>query len=194
MPAYAELAPCDLWKRAEKVVTVDVRAPHEFVGPLGHIEGSRLQPMEFLGEFLRSFPAEKPVVFVCRSGRRSGVACERAVERGLRDVANLVGGMIAWNEAELPIAKQEPISLDGLIEGIVVWLAQVSGLDEEAARTRMDSHLSRAEIRFAAPEASRVERMLASLERELACDAPPPDLRVAFDSFRESLARLGELR
>lgn len=194
MSAYTELAPCDLWERAERVDTVDVRAPHEFVGPLGHIVGSRLLPMEFLGEFLRSFPAEAPVVFVCRSGRRSGVACERAVERGLRDVGNLVGGMIAWNEAKLPIVKSEPVSLDGLIEGVVVWLAQVFQLDEETARTRIDSHFSLAGNRHVAPEASRVERMLTSLEREMTCDAPPPDLRVTFDSFRDSLAHLEELR
>ena len=48
----------------------------------------------------------RPTYVVCRSGGRSGRACEFAAGQGL-DTINVVGGMLAWAEAGLPIERDD---------------------------------------------------------------------------------------
>ena len=80
---------------------VDVRGLDEFEGPLGHLGGSELLSTEQLCEAAPAL-GERPLLLVCRSGRRSGLACQQLIALGVSSVTNLKGGMIAWNEAELP--------------------------------------------------------------------------------------------
>jgi rhodanese-related sulfurtransferase len=42
---------------------------------------------------------------VCRSGGRSARAAEELARRGFRHLYNLRGGMLAWNEARLPVER-----------------------------------------------------------------------------------------
>lgn len=83
-------------------VIIDVRTPEEFNGELGHIAGARLFPLQTLTDSLSALSLYKDstVVLVCRSGRRSGVAAEMMVKAGFKDVHNLKGGMISWNQAQ----------------------------------------------------------------------------------------------
>ncbi|MFM1864594.1 MAG: hypothetical protein RL677_374 [Actinomycetota bacterium] len=48
-------------------------------------------------------PQDKPIIFICRSGNRSGQVTQQLESHGL-DVANMVGGMQAWEAAGLPMA------------------------------------------------------------------------------------------
>jgi rhodanese-related sulfurtransferase len=43
---------------------------------------------------------DKPIVIVCRSGRRSLDAARILARAGFRDARSLDGGMIAWRESE----------------------------------------------------------------------------------------------
>jgi sulfur dioxygenase len=45
----------------------------------------------------------RPVVTVCRSGARSAQAAVLLQKEGLRDVANLAGGMLRWRAEALPV-------------------------------------------------------------------------------------------
>ena len=83
---------------------VDVRSPMEYQFE-GHITGARLLPLPMLGQRLGELPADQPIVCVCRSGNRSQVACEILASAGFENVANLRGGMIAWQMAGLPINR-----------------------------------------------------------------------------------------
>jgi rhodanese-related sulfurtransferase len=47
-------------------------------------------------------PQDRPIVFVCRSGNRSQVACEQLAQLGFTNTINLVDGMIGWHRAGLP--------------------------------------------------------------------------------------------
>jgi len=90
-------------RRLHDFDVVDVREPDEFHGPLGHIAGARLVPF---GEFdVRDSVSgsDRPLLIACRSGRRSGILCDRLLEQGFSDAINLTGGMIAWNDAALPV-------------------------------------------------------------------------------------------
>jgi rhodanese-related sulfurtransferase len=51
---------------------------------------------------VEELPKDQPIVFVCRSGNRSQVACEQLSRLGYENVTNFEGGMIAWKRAGLP--------------------------------------------------------------------------------------------
>jgi rhodanese-related sulfurtransferase len=80
---------------------VDVRSPEEYKSD-GHIENSRLLPLQMLFQRMNELPKDKPIVCVCRSGARSQVACEQLASQGFNDVTNLGGGMIDWHRNGLP--------------------------------------------------------------------------------------------
>ena len=83
----------------DKYILVDVREPHELLGSEGFIEEAILFSLgPILLQFLDSADPSKAYVFICRSGCRSGKACEMATAYGFRNVYNLKGGMLAWNE------------------------------------------------------------------------------------------------
>jgi sulfur dioxygenase len=89
---------------AGRVRLVDVREPSEFVGELRHVAGAELVPLATVLERAAAWPKHEPIVCVCRSGNRSGRAAEALVALGFADVTNMAGGMLAWNEAGLPVA------------------------------------------------------------------------------------------
>jgi adenylyltransferase/sulfurtransferase len=73
---------------------VDVREPHEFSA--GHLPGARNIPLADLERRLAELRGGRTPVFLCRSGRRSLVACALAVRRGMDAPAHLEGGLLAW--------------------------------------------------------------------------------------------------
>ena len=78
---------------------IDVREIDEWNA--GHFELFTLSP---LSEFeSAALPTDKPIIFICRSGNRSGKACNAVEPTGLK-VMNMTGGMLAWQEAGLPIS------------------------------------------------------------------------------------------
>ncbi len=79
----------------EKVCTVvDVREAREYAA--GHLAGSVNIPLGDLPRRWAEIPASVPLVFLCRSGRRSLAACELAVRAGFEKVSDLDGGVLAW--------------------------------------------------------------------------------------------------
>lgn len=84
---------------SDSYILVDVREPYEFVENMALIEGATLATMgPELIEFLATADPSKAYVFICRSGYRSGLACELATTFGLNNVFNLKGGMIEWGK------------------------------------------------------------------------------------------------
>lgn len=80
-------------KAASQPFLLDVREPSEY--QQGHIPGSRLMPLGGLAERLSELPKERPIVAICRSGARSGVATTMLHKAGFQ-VRNMSGGMNAW--------------------------------------------------------------------------------------------------
>jgi rhodanese-related sulfurtransferase len=91
-----ELQPQWLEEHLGSLQIIDVREPHEFTGPLGHIPGARLVPLGTLAEQAKELPQEPPIVTVCRAGGRSAQATLILRKAGLSRVANLAGGMLRW--------------------------------------------------------------------------------------------------
>ena len=81
----------------EGAVIVDVRTKGEFQA--GHIEGSKNIPLDTVkNEVGKLKQLNKPVVTVCRSGNRSGIAANMLEHLGYKNVKNLVGGMLNWQK------------------------------------------------------------------------------------------------
>lgn len=98
-----EIDPKEVWEKRNDLTIIDVRRPDEFEGELGHVPGSTLIVLDTLPERMDEIPTGKPVVFVCRSGARSGRATEFAKENGIIEAYNMRGGMILWNELNLEV-------------------------------------------------------------------------------------------
>ena len=82
----------------EKINLVDVREPHEHAAfniggillPLGHVQALQLDDIEDMKEEI--------IYIYCRSGNRSGQACLMLEPYGFKNVINVTGGMLAWQE------------------------------------------------------------------------------------------------
>ena len=189
MATYQEISPDEANRRLDEFHAVDVRADHEFRGPLGHVRDSVLIPMPELEERIAELPEDRPLLLVCRSGKRSGVACERLRKLGIGPVANLTGGMIAWNHAQLPLERPDPESLADLLGLITAWLAQVGPLTPRGARDLVMRRLECFGVAFEQPTHAAVESTLDFVEDALSPIAPA-DLDLSLASFRRSLAIL----
>jgi rhodanese-related sulfurtransferase len=78
---------------------IDVREPEEW--DAGHFEMFTLNPLSTFDD--AALPTDKPIIFICRSGNRSGQACGRVEPIGLTAL-NMDGGMLAWQDAGLPMS------------------------------------------------------------------------------------------
>ncbi len=81
----------------KNTVVLDVRSEEEYFGPLGHIDGAILIPINELEnriEELKKFQDET-IYVVCRSGNRSNFGKDLLIENNFKAV-NIDGGMLAW--------------------------------------------------------------------------------------------------
>lgn len=100
-----DIGPQELKDKVNEVKLIDVRQPDEYTGELGHIANSELMVLDTLPDKLDKIPKDKTVVFICRSGGRSARATAFALMNGFQSVFNLQGGMLLWNELQLPTKK-----------------------------------------------------------------------------------------
>lgn len=83
---------------SEGVHVIDVREPKE-IGEDGKIPGSHLVP---LNSFLANAAAHvqgQAILFYCKAGVRSAIACEMAAAIGVPTLYNLEGGIVDWKKA-----------------------------------------------------------------------------------------------
>ena len=90
----------------EKTIVLDVREDRELDD--GIIKGAKHIPLSVLPTRLGELDKYKsaPIIVYCRSGNRSGSACNTLTKAGFENVNNLVGGMGAWETAKLPVSKR----------------------------------------------------------------------------------------
>ncbi len=98
-----------LLKSSQDILLIDVRTAEEYNGHLGRIAGSTLKPVQQIDSWIREIDKDtaQTIVFVCRSGNRSGRAAQFFQEKGYTNLINMAGGMLAWSKANLPTEKTE---------------------------------------------------------------------------------------
>ncbi|WP_425414610.1 rhodanese-like domain-containing protein [Paenibacillus harenae] len=94
---YPEMTTAELENRLKEgkaVNLIDVREPDEWQE--GHIKEARSIPLSELQERIGELrQGNEDIVLICRSGGRSGKACDYLHAQGF-NVVNVTGGMLAW--------------------------------------------------------------------------------------------------
>ena len=81
------------YQAASNAVLLDVRTASEFAS--GTIPGARNLDVSLLQKAINTLDKDKEYYVFCRSGNRSGMACQLLSEMGFRTY-NLAGGIGAW--------------------------------------------------------------------------------------------------
>ena len=90
----------------DSLTVLDVREADERETDAKSLRGAIHIPLDDLVSRLNQIPKLKPVVTVCRSGKRSAQATVILKKNGFNEVANLKGGMIEWARADRAPAQQ----------------------------------------------------------------------------------------
>jgi rhodanese-related sulfurtransferase len=104
---YRAVSPAQLTAliNRENALVVDLSAPADY--EKGHVIGSRSVAIsQFDPENKQLAKArELPVALVCRNGMTSATAAKRLSKAGFTQVYWLDGGIAAWQQADLPLAR-----------------------------------------------------------------------------------------
>ena len=90
----------------DDALVLDVREAKDFGE--GHIKQAQTVPISALKDKIESLSSDKstPILAYCRSGNISGKACRLLKGSGYENVHNLSGGIIGWQDANLPVTKK----------------------------------------------------------------------------------------
>jgi len=102
---FKEVGPHEAAELLKEAFVVDVREAWEYGG--GHVPGAVNIPLSTLPQRLSELPQDRPILLVCNSGNRSGVAADFLVQQGFpgERIYNLEGGTYAWMGAGLPVER-----------------------------------------------------------------------------------------
>ncbi|MBI5288493.1 MAG: MBL fold metallo-hydrolase [Chloroflexi bacterium] len=87
----------------EGAVALDVREPDEYAA--GHLPGAIHIPLGQLPARHGEVPRDRPIVTYCGHGERAATAVSLLEQAGLAPLANLAGGIEAWETAPLPVER-----------------------------------------------------------------------------------------
>ena len=89
----------------DQAVVVDIREKKEFSE--GHIKGAIHIPMSKLKDSVDQLRRHKDklIIFVDKAGQHSGMAVKELPRDNGLSLARLVGGMMEWRNANLPVAR-----------------------------------------------------------------------------------------
>jgi len=97
----------DMLLNKDSTLALDVREDKEITDS-GVIRGARHITLGQLPTRMAELEKSKqqPVLVYCRSGSRSGHACQMLTKAGFTEVYNLSGGVMAWESANLPLTSK----------------------------------------------------------------------------------------
>jgi len=107
MRGYAALTPAGLTQliNRENALLIDVSSLQDF--EKGHIPGAKHVAMSQFDPENKDLAKVRdlPVALVCKTGQTSATAAQRLKKAGFSKVFWLEGGLGAWTEAQMPLAK-----------------------------------------------------------------------------------------
>ncbi len=162
---------------------IDVRQPGEYRD--AHIPGAILIPLGELVQRLDEIDAARNTIVYCRSGARSGAACQLMGEAGLKRVLNLRGGILQWQgnraageqtqgleffvKGEYPSAVAMAFQMEAGLQLFYLEAAKKSTSDENRellnAMARLeDGHMALLQARYGLTETEKATRTDGVLE------------------------------
>lgn len=93
----------ELLSSSERPVAVDVRADREREEK--RIGDSVAAPLSRFAEHVAKLPKDRPLLVYCAGGYRSSIAASLLQRAGFHHVAEIAGGMAAWESAKLPVER-----------------------------------------------------------------------------------------
>jgi len=88
---------------------LDVRREPEWEA--GHIAGATWWPLDNFKVAPPEIDRNLPLAVHCKGGYRSMIACSLLQRAGFQKVVNVIGGFDAWQEAQLPLATEKPVTI-----------------------------------------------------------------------------------
>ncbi|HEY4358224.1 MAG TPA: MBL fold metallo-hydrolase [Acidobacteriaceae bacterium] len=88
----------------EPPLVLDIRNPREWA--TGHIAGSVNIPLNHLQERAAEVPHGRRIVVHCAGGYRSSIATGILRKDGITNLAEMAGGLAAWDAAKLPVVSE----------------------------------------------------------------------------------------
>ncbi len=89
----------------DTVMVLDVRTDAEWDG--GHVKGAIHLQLGDLPDRIGELDSTGPIAVVCGSGYRSSAATSILQRNGFATISNTLGGMTAWDAAQLPTTHEE---------------------------------------------------------------------------------------
>ncbi|MCK5727088.1 MAG: rhodanese-like domain-containing protein [Thiotrichaceae bacterium] len=89
----------------ESIKLIDVRSEAEF--NQGIIATGEFMPLHTLPMRMNELPKDQTIVFYCRTGARSGQACNYLQQQTGIEALNLSGGIVRWYQSGFPIAQPQ---------------------------------------------------------------------------------------
>ncbi len=104
------LSPEFVAAQGRAVRLIDVRDEAELNGPLGHIPGSDWVPLSDVDSIAARVHRDEPLIFIARTDERSKRAAEVLASKGLRMVAAMSGGLVAWKALGFATSREARIA------------------------------------------------------------------------------------
>ncbi len=80
---------------------LDIRNPREWATK--HVDGSVNLPLNHLQERISEIPRDRRIAVHCAGGYRSSIAVSILQQYGITNLAEMAGGLAAWEAAKLPV-------------------------------------------------------------------------------------------
>jgi sulfur dioxygenase len=100
-----EISPQWVAAHVKDVHILDVRTRHETDEERARLRNAQLIPIDELRSRLDEVPRDKPVMTICRSGKRSVLAFTILRAAGWSEVAKICGGLLRWQAEGLPMEQ-----------------------------------------------------------------------------------------
>ncbi len=100
---YTNVTPAELDSMLQNKDFTMINVHTPFEGKIAHTD--LLIPYDQIAQDGNQLPADKnaKILVYCRSGHMSDIAAKTLIKMGFTNIWNLAGGMVAWENASLPI-------------------------------------------------------------------------------------------
>ncbi len=76
----------------------------------GHVENAAWWPLDNFKVAPPEIDHDSPIAVHCKGGYRSMIACSLLQRAGFKNVVNVTGGFDAWQQANLPVVTEKPVT------------------------------------------------------------------------------------